>query len=381
ERSGYYIEDITQFVDQHIKHVSFPEHLKEKNKGKEDWLSLSHMTADISLFPFKDWLKSEKEAINNHSKELAEIGHPQGPYLVRETIARLIGLNRGVTCKPEQIVISAGTQPLMQQLMSTQPNDTTVAMESPGYSRMYSLLSKQLQLPVDFISLDNNGININEVEQSNADFIFVTPSHHFPTGKIMPISRRIELLNWTIKKDNRYIIEDDYDSEFKYQTDNIPSLQSLDQHQRVIYFGTFSKSLLPTFRISYMVLPPQLLEKYREKYADLIHYNNALVLYTIHYFIQSGAYDSHNKRMHNQYELKRTILIQELTNKFDDNIIIKDIPAGLHFVAKFNTIKSYTEIEELANELNLEIYTMKRFSLKNEDNNSDKIELVIGFAT
>src|SRR5699024_11888761 len=106
------------------------------------------------------------------------------------------------------------------------------------------------------------------------------PSHHFPTGEIMTISRRIELLNWALKKENRYIIEDDYDSEFKYKTDNIPSLQSLDQHQRVIYLGTFSKSLLPSFRISYMVLPPSLIETYRLRHGHRIHSQNTLGHYT-----------------------------------------------------------------------------------------------------
>ena len=112
ERSGYYIEEITKF-DKH-RHVSrnFPEHLKEAIENRNGWLSLSHMTADTALFPFKEWLKSERKAIENHQRDLAEINHPQGPYLVRETIAKFIGLSRGVACEPEQIVISAGTQPL-----------------------------------------------------------------------------------------------------------------------------------------------------------------------------------------------------------------------------------------------------------------------------
>lgn len=380
ERSGYYIEDITRFVDYQTKTENLPEHLKEKPKEKEGWLSFSHMTANVDLFPFKDWLKSEKEAIANHQAELAEITHFQGPYQVRKTIAKLIGLNRGVKCDPEQIILSVGTQPLIKQLFSTQPKDTIIAMESPGYSRIFSLLSQQLQLPVDLLSLDANGVNINEVEQSNADFLFVTPSHQFPTGKIMTISRRIELLNWALKKDDRYIIEDDYDSEFKYKTDNIPSLQSLDQHQRVIYLGTFSKSLLPSFRISYMILPPNLLEEYRRKHENLIHYNNTLVLYTLHYFIQSGAYDSHIKRMNHQYDVKRTLLISELTTTFGDDISIKDIPAGLHFVAQFNTKKTYDEIEQAAKDLKLEIYTMRRFHLKEQSDHTENIELVIGFA-
>src|SRR5699024_11142865 len=191
----------------------------------------------------------------------------------------------------EQNILSVGTQPLIKQLFSTQSKDTVVAMESPGYSRIFSLLSQQLQLPIKLLSLDSNGVNIDEVEQSNADFLFVTPSHHFPTGEIMNISRRIELLNWALKKENRYINEDDYDSELKYKTDNIPSLQSLDQHQRVIYLGTFSKSLLSTLRISYMVLPPKILEIYRVKCPYVINFTNTSILFSLIYLVQSVAYD------------------------------------------------------------------------------------------
>ncbi|WP_462421532.1 MocR-like transcriptional regulator GabR [Salinicoccus sp. Marseille-QA3877] len=380
ERSGYYVEEITQFKSPKTKPFQFPEELKEQHIDKEGWLSLSHMTSDVENFPFKEWLMAERDAITNHAEELAEIGHPQGPYIVRESIAKLISLNRGVQCEPEQIVLSAGAQPLVQSLMQMQPKNTTVAMESPGYSRIHSLLVNTLELKVKLMNIDEMGIDINQVEQSNADFLFVTPSHHFPTGKIMPISRRIELLNWASKKDDRFIIEDDYDSEFKYKTNNIPSLQSLDQHQSIIYLGTFSKSLLPTLRISYMVLPPKVLKIYREKFSHVINYNNTISLFTLHYFIQSGAYDRHIKRMNQHYEMKRTLLIDSLEKVFGGKIDIKDIPAGLHFMARFETDKSYDHIEEKANEHKLEIYTLKRFSLENESKPKNHIDLILGFA-
>lgn len=380
ERSGYYVEEITQFKSPKTKPSQFPEALKEQPDGREGWLSLSHMTADVKNFPFKEWLKAERDAITNHADELAFIGHPQGPYIVRESIAKLVSLNRGVHCEPEQIVISAGAQPLVQSLMQMQPKDTTVAMESPGYSRIHSLLVDTLGLKVKLMTIDDMGIDLKQVEQSNADFLFVTPSHHFPTGRIMPISRRIELLNWASKKENRFIIEDDYDSEFKYKTNNIPSLQSLDQHQSTIYLGTFSKSMLPTLRISYMVLPPKILEIYREKFSHIINFNNTLSLFTLHYFIQSGAYDRHIKRMNQNYEMKRTLLIDNLKEVFEDKIDIKDIPAGLHFMARFKTDKNYDYIEEKAKEYKLEIYTLKRFSLENESKPRNHVELILGFA-
>src|SRR5699024_10934148 len=156
------------------------------------------------------------------------------------------------------------------------------------------------------------------------------PSHQFPTGIIMPISRRIELLNWSIQKDGNYIIEDDYDSEFKYETDNIPSLQSLDHHQKIIYVGSFSKTLFPVLRVSYMVIRPSLISLLRKSHYNLMQDSNLVSLYTFHYFIKSGAYAKHLKRMNNYYEKKRQVLLQHIKAVFAEKVTVKDIPAGLH---------------------------------------------------
>lgn len=380
ERKGYYVENIAQFIIKDNQQLNkLPPDLKETVTEKEGWLSLSHMTSDISSFPFKEWMKYQEQAVQNHKIELSEITHPQGPYLVRKSIARLIKISRGIHCEPEQIVIGAGTQSLIRNLMSMQNAETIIAIEHPGYSRFYTML-KKMEFDVRPIPLDEEGINIQQIEASQARFVFVTPSHQFPTGKIMPISRRIELLNWSVQQENRYIVEDDYDSEFKYETDNIPSLQSLDRNQRVIYTGTFSKTMLPGFRISYMVLPPEILRVYRTHNADLIQDSNTLGLYTLHYFIENGDYSRHVKRMNHQYEMKRKLLIKQLQTRFGNSVDIKDIPAGLHFLAHFQTTQSYEEIEKRATQEKLEIYSMKRFMLSKKENANGSIGLVIGFA-
>src|SRR5690625_3638013 len=263
--------------------------------------------------------------------------------------------------------------------MTIQENQPILAVENPGYSRVYALL-KRLNLDVHPINLDDEGIDVVQIEKSKANFAYVTPSHQFPTGIIMPISRRIELLNWAHKNEGRYIIEDDYDSEFKYETDSIPSLQSLDKQQRVIYMGTFSKSLFPSLRVSYMVLPIHLLKKYREVFSSLIPYNNTLTLYTLHYFIESGAYNRHIKRMNKLYETRRTKLIKELKKKFSNQVFINDIPAGLHFTATFQTHRTYEEVEKLAKRHKLEVYSLKRFLLTDEPKDQSSLTLILGFA-
>jgi GntR family transcriptional regulator/MocR family aminotransferase len=216
--------------------------------------------------------------------------------------------------------------------------------------------------------------------KSKINFLFVTPSHQFPTGKIMPISRRIDLLNWSMQSSDRYIIEDDYDSEFKYETDNIPSLQSLDRHQCVIYTGTFSKTMLPGLRISYMILPPDILRQYKKYHADLMQSSNSLALYTLHYFIKTGGYARHIKRMNHHYEMKRKELIKQLRNRFGSSMVIEDIPAGLHFLARFKTKKAYESVEAMAKKEKLEIYSIRRFELENRLKMEGEIQLIIGFA-
>nr|WP_304650466.1 PLP-dependent aminotransferase family protein [Thalassobacillus sp. CUG 92003] len=360
----------------------FPDELKENGK-KESFspeVTFSHISIDAEHFPFKKWRRYQQNVIENHRNQLALLPHPQGPYELRESIATMIALTRGVRCRPEQIVIGSGTQPLIHKLMSLQSEFTRIAVENPGYQRFYHLL-KDMGFPVAPVDLDNHGISIDAIRESNPKWVFVTPSHQFPTGTIMPINRRIELLNWAAESPDRYIVEDDYDSEFKYETDHIPSLQSLDRNQQVIYTGTFSKTLLPSLRISYIVLPPDLLKLYRNAFNEWIDGPSSLNLWTLKYFIDRGEYGRHMKRMNAHYKTKRATLISELHRFFSDKITIHDIPAGLHFLMEIDTTLSYKDIEERAIEKRVELYTIRRFFLQdfNPDPNRKK-KLIIGFA-
>lgn len=379
QRKGYFVENIAHFVKNTGNNHAFPHNMKEMPAPKEDWLSLSHIQTDDRMFPFRAWMKSEEKAIQRFASELSEIPHPQGPYITRKTIAHMIALSRGVICEPEQIVIGTGIHSLLRQLMATQSTTSKIAMENPGYSRISRIL-KNMNFDVIPTSLDKEGFNIHEAKQADPNFVFVTPSHQLPTGTIMPISRRVDVLNWAAESEDRYIIEDDYDSEFKYETDNIPSLQGLDQNNRVIYFGAFSKTLLPSFRISYMVLPPDLLTLFKRHYGEFIHGCSSLLLYTLHCFIKSGNYAKHLKRMNQQYEFKRQQLIKELKATFQEKLHIHDIPAGLHFLAEFDSPHTYEDIIQRAKEEKLELYTIKHFLLDDTAIDSDNILLIIGFA-
>lgn len=379
ERSGYFVEDIRLFEVDHETQHTLPEDLKEGSLRGEEWLSLSHMSNNSRMFPFKSWLKHQAEAIELFAKELCELSEPQGPYALRKNIANLIQSTRGVKCEPEQIIVHSTTLGLLEQFLLLQAKDTVMAIENPGYAR-YDQLLKRHQFSVDYVPLDKNGIDIEALKKGDSQFLITTPSHQFPTGKIMPISRRVELLNWALEKENRYIIEDDYDSEFKYKTDNIPSLQSLDYNSRVIYLGTFSKTLLPGMRVSYMVLPIKLLREYKAYFESLIQPANILAMYTLNQFIETGAYQKHVRKMNQMYEQVRTELIKQLTRCLGDQIDIVNIPAGLHFLVKVHTKKSYDQIEQALTKQKLELYTIRRFLLQEDAYYLRSRYVIIGFA-
>lgn len=387
ERSGYYVEEITQLSQPFSKKAQLiPEDLKETlSKDEPRKLSLSHMDTDVDMFPFKEWFKAQQLALQKHQNQLGHITHQQGPLIVRQTLSKMINLTRGVDCEPEQIVISVGTQTLIKQtlyvLKLASNKQLNIAVENPGYQRLYGLM-EQLDANIYPTSVDENGISIDEIKNSDVNTVFLTPSHQFPIGSIMPVYKRFDLLNWAAENPYHYIIEDDYDSEFKYQTDNIPALQSLDYNQKVIYMGSFSKSLLMGFRISYMVLPYDLLRVYRNHHHKLLPYNNTLSLFTLNEFILNGSYLQHIKRMNLIYEKKRTELITQLSSVFQDNISINDVPAGLHFTASFKTDKTYDQIEQAAPKHLLDIHTIRRFLFESKTRaENNEITLVIGFSS
>jgi len=195
----------------------------------------------------------------------------------------------------------------------------------------------------------------------------------------MPVSRRINLLNWA-SETHSYIIEDDYDSEFKYETDNIPSLFSFDKNERVLYLGTFSKTLMPGLRMSYMILPIKLVKQFEMLNLNMIPDFSMINALTLNLMIKEGHYEKYVKKMHHLYEKKREYLIAQLTNVFKNNIKVKDTRAGLHFIVEINTTYSYAEIESSAKEKRLELYTLNRFYVEPLENNKTNKTLIMGFS-
>ncbi|EOR27776.1 GntR family transcriptional regulator [Clostridium sartagoforme AAU1] len=331
---------------------------------------------DLESFPYSTWRKINKDLINEENKELLQIGHSQGDKNLRETISEYLRFSRGVNSNADNIVIGAGTEYLVQILINILGSEKIYAVEEPGYYKIKKIL-KIRKTEIKPIRLDNQGIDVDELYKSNAEIVHITPSHQFPTGKIMPISRRMQLLSWAQESVNRYIIEDDYDSEFRFEGKPIPALQSLDTRGKVIYIGTFSKSFAPSIRIAYMVLPDELIKEYRENFSFLICTVSRLDQQALYRFIEDGYFERHLNKMRNIYKKKREFLVS-LIKKYLSNTEIIGTNSGLHLLLKVNNGMSENELIKNAEEKGIRILGL---SNSYDDIKFDTKTIFLGYAS
>ena len=235
-------------------------------------------------FPYNVWQKLSKQVLAEADEEFFQLGNPCGEDGIRQAVAEYLYRSRGVKCKREQIIIGAGNDYLLMLLGTILGAGQTVAMEVATYISAYYDF-RHIGYDIEQIKQDEQGLDISDLEGKSANIVYVMPSHQFPMGMIMPLKRRMALLNWAEKSQERYIIEDDYDSEFRYKGQPIPSLQGFDRNGSVIYMGTFSKSVAPSIRVSYMVLPERLMQKYLKEMQDIcvFHGENAGVHFVLEF--------------------------------------------------------------------------------------------------
>ena len=210
---------------------------------------------------------------------------------------------RGMYVRPEQIIIGAGTEYLYGLLIQLLGNDKVYGIENPGYPKI-SKIYQSMNVHYSAIDIDESGVCIDSLEDHHIDIMHLSPSHHFPTGIVTPISRRYELLGWVSKDSDRYIIEDDYDSELRLSGKPIPTLQSIDVSDKVIYMNTFTKTLSSTVRISYMVLPPSLADLFYQKLSFYSCTISNFEQYVLARFMQSGSFEKHINRLRTYYQKK-----------------------------------------------------------------------------
>lgn len=286
---------------------------------------------DIPSFPYKLWAKLSREVLYTGA-DLLSGGDPRGDLCLRESIAQYLHQFRGVQCQPGQIVIGAGVEYLLTLLAALLPEDAVYALENPGYGKTALVLqgAGRQTVPID---LDAAGLPPEALEASGADIAYITPSHQFPTGAILPVGRRSALLAWAAEKPGRYVIEDDYNSEFHFSARPIPAIQGLDTRGRVIYLSTFSRILAPSTRIAYMVLPMELMEAFRRRLGYYSSTVSRFEQHTLTKFIAGGHLARHLNRVKNIYRHRRdllTTLLRERGGKVSGD------GAGIHLLCQLD---------------------------------------------
>jgi len=231
------------------------------------------------------------------------------------------------------------------------------------------LLAKQLfeQQKLRYIPIpgDESGLVVDRLETEQIDAVYVTPAHQFPTGTILSVSRRQRLLNWASDRQT-YIIEDDYDSEFRYSGKPIPSLQSMDQNERVIYLSTFSKSLMPSLRIGYMVLPPKLLNRYRARYRHFTCSVPRFEQHTLAEFMACGDFEKHLNRMRKTYRRKLEIVVSAF-KPYESAITVSGTSAGLHVILTVKTAHSNETLRRQAEAASIRMKAMDEYAIHRQD--------------
>lgn len=293
-------------------------------------IDFSPYDIDMSGFPFSVWKKITKNILTDANSDLFAKGEGQGDYSLRQTISRYLHSARGVECRPEQIVVGAGNDYLLLLLEKILGRHVRIAMENPTYKRSYRIF-RSFAYHIATVDMDEFGMRADRLEQADVRAAYVMPSHQFPMGIVMPIGRRMELLKWADRGGDRYLIEDDYDSEFRFRGKPIPALQASDSHGKVIYMGTFSKAIAPAIRVSFMVLPRPLLEIYERECSFYSCTVSRIDQSILNVFIGEGYFERHLNKMRKIYRAKHEMML-ECLGDFRDEFTIAGENAGLHLL-------------------------------------------------
>ena len=365
ERSGFYVQEYLALPtrpegEQPPVPALVP--LPEKEAVQPVRFDLSTRGVDPGLFPFRTWARLQKELLYS-SPQLLTHGDAQGDPELRQALADYLEEYRGVRCSAEQVVVGAGLEYLLGLLAPLLPGKT--AVENPGYPRAKRVLENN-GVVCCCLPVDADGLSIEALSGSGAVVCYVTPSHQFPTGVTMPAGRRAELLHWAARRPGqRYIIEDDYDSEFRFDTRPLPSLQGMaGEDGPVVYLSTCSRSLAPSIRIAYMVLPRHLLPAWREKYRLYSGTVSRFEQQTLARFIREGYFTRHLARERVAYKARRDALTAALDASFaPGQLALTGLHTGLHLLAKLKNAPPDAALHRAAKEQGVALSLLSDYDL------------------
>ena len=299
-------------------------------------------------FPFSIWARLMRETLNTARAEVSAAPPSGGLTILKEAICAHVKQFRGMEVTPAQVIIGAGTEYLYSLIIQLLGGEKTYAVPNPGYAKL-ARIYESVGVKCAYVSEDAQGMDIASLAHSGAHIAHVSPAHHFPSGTVMSISRRHELLNWAAQSAERYIIEDDYDSEFRLSGRPLPALQSLDSAGKVIYVNPFTKSLSPTIRISYMVLPRALTGRFYERLGFYSSTVSSFEQYTLAQFIRRGYFEKHINRMRNYYRKIRNCLLEAIQSSALAALArVSEEEAGLHFLLHLRTDAADADLKQQA---------------------------------
>ena len=320
---------------------------------------LADLTANApARFPFSVWNRLQRQVLLDFGDQLLESVPHQGVAALRQAIAAHLSAFRGMPVDPENIIIGAGTDFLYNLLLQLLGRDRVYLLEEPGYGKIRRIY-ETAGATTRCAAMDEQGVIPQSLGEKQV--LHISPSHHFPTGTVTPMPRRLALLNWAAATDS-YLIEDDYDTEFRFNTHPISAMYSPDESGRVIYMNSFSKSLAPSIRMGYMVLPPALMQAFREKLGFYSSTVSGFEQHTLARFLSQGHFEKHINRMRKFYRARRDRLVSLLQNcPWADRLTIQEADAGLHFLLKVDTALSDEELVAFCTEKGLRVRSLSSY--------------------
>lgn len=361
-KKGYYVERIEKKSDKEKFNTEVKE---ETDNTSEDYGN--------KLFPFTIWAKIMREELSENQSKLLTKPTSKGVYELRKAISEHLRDFKNIKASPNQIIIGAGTEYLYMLINILFGSNYIFAIENPGYFKAANIYS-EYGIKCEYIPMLSDGIDMEYLKRNKVDIIHISPSHHFPTGAVTSIGKRYALLEWASKSPDRYIIEDDYDSEFRLSGEPVSSLYGIDVIDKVIYMNTFSKSLASTIRISYMVLPKSLLKRFNDRMGFFSCPVSTFEQYTLAKFISNGYFEKHINRMRNHYKKKQEKLFEKMKEyEIFNNSIISGENSGLHCVVKFDSNKKDEEILEEVTLYGFNASLMKKYYFNNDSDNQTLI--------
>lgn len=366
EKVGYFVETVERRA---------PVPAAPALRPKEDAACLLDLTANgTEQFPFSVWSRLQREVMLDFGEALLAPLPNRGVPELRQAIAGHLAAFRGMRVDPENILIGAGTDFLYNLLIQLLGREKVYAVEEPGYGKIRKIYAAGGVQTVS-AAMDDRGVIPEGL--GSADVLHISPSHHFPTGIVSPVSRRRELLDWA-NRGEKWIIEDDYDSEFRFDAHPVPAMQSLDDGGRVIYMNSFSKSLAPSIRISYMVLPAGLMAAFQQKLGFYSCTVPSFEQYTLARFLSRGFFEKHINRMRKFYKNRRNAVVSLLEKcSFSDKLTIQEQDAGLHFLLNVDTSLSDQSLTEKLAALGIRVRALSSYY---HDQSEDLHCLVINYS-